>query len=107
MQSWKLNWLLSPILDPPLNPDQPDLKGSRLPFVLQGLKKFLKRIDQKELFVYYMACSDTKRPQIVLGAVFQWGYHINGVGKGKVCSRLQVLVLEQAIIMGLIKTCGT
>lgn len=97
MQSWKLNWLLSLILDPPLTPDQLDLKGSRLPFVHQGLKKFLKRIDQKELFVYHMPCSDTKRPQIVLEALFQWGCHINGIAKGKVCSCFQVLVLEQAI----------
>lgn len=44
-----------------------------------------------------MACSDTKRPQIALEALFQWECHINGAGKGKVCSCLQVLVLEQDI----------
>jgi len=53
-----------------------------MPFVQQGLKKFLKRNNQKEVFVYRTPCSDTKRPCIVLQAPFQWGCHIHGVVRG-------------------------
>lgn len=47
---------------PVFTPDQPDLGRSRMPFVHQGLEKFLKRMNQKELLVCCMPCSDTQRP---------------------------------------------
>lgn len=46
-------------MGPFLTPDPPDLRRSRMPFVQQGFKKLLKRMNQKELLV---CCSDSERP---------------------------------------------